>query len=70
MKLSGKVGKNVFDNICIWMHIKIVAWQVDLHDDFDAEFRALPEDVQDELLAHIRLLEQFGPQLGRPWQTP
>jgi len=22
--------------------------------------------VQDELLAHIELLEQFGPQLGRP----
>jgi hypothetical protein len=26
----------------------------------------LPKDVQDELLAHIALLEQFGPQLGRP----
>jgi hypothetical protein len=24
------------------------------------------KDVQDELLAHIALLEQFGPQLGRP----
>lgn len=24
------------------------------------------KDVQDELLAHIELLEQFGPQLGRP----
>jgi hypothetical protein len=26
----------------------------------------LPEDVQDELLAHAKLLERFGPQLGRP----
>ena len=43
-----------------------MAWQVDLHDDFVAEFRALAEDVQDELLAHVALLEQFGPQLGRP----
>jgi len=42
-----------------------VAWRVDLHDDFVAEFRVLPEEVQDELLAHVRLLEQFGPQLGR-----
>ena len=36
------------------------------HDDFDAEYDALPEDVQDELTAHRLLLEQFGPQLGRP----
>ena len=27
---------------------------------------ALDEAVQDELLAHAKLLEQFGPQLGRP----
>jgi hypothetical protein len=26
----------------------------------------MQRDVQDELLAHIALLEQFGPQLGRP----
>jgi len=26
----------------------------------------LPDDVQDELLAHTKLLQQFGPQLGRP----
>ena len=26
----------------------------------------MPEAVQDELLAHARLLEEFGPQLGRP----
>ncbi|MGH9344813.1 MAG: type II toxin-antitoxin system RelE/ParE family toxin [Terriglobia bacterium] len=41
-------------------------WPVDLHDDFVAEYRNLHKDVQDELLAHIALLEQFGPQLGRP----
>jgi hypothetical protein len=43
-----------------------VAWEVDLHDDFVPEYRSLHIDVQDELLAHIALLEQFGPQLGRP----
>jgi len=43
-----------------------VAWEVDLHDDFAAEYRSLHIDVQDELLARIALLEQFGPQLGRP----
>jgi hypothetical protein len=37
-----------------------------LHADFVPEFLSLHEDAQDELLAHIALLEQFGPQLGRP----
>ena len=41
--------------------------EVLFHDDFDAEFEDLTETVQDELLAHARLLEEFGPHLGRPW---
>lgn len=41
-------------------------WEVDLHDDFVPEYCALHPDVQDELLAHVGLLAQFGPQLGRP----
>ena len=41
-------------------------WQVSFHDDFEAEFDALDQAVQDEMLAHAKLLEQFGPQLGRP----
>jgi len=40
--------------------------EVDLHDAFVPEYRHLHKDVQNELLAHIELLEQFGPQLGRP----
>ena len=43
-----------------------VAWEVLFHSDFDAEFDELSEAVQDELLAHTKLLGQFGPQLGRP----
>ena len=41
-------------------------WEVEFHEAFDPEFDALPEEVQDELRAHALLLEQFGPQLGRP----
>jgi len=41
-------------------------WDVDLHGDFVPEFEALPQAVQDELLAHVGVLEVFGPQLGRP----
>jgi hypothetical protein len=37
-----------------------------LHEEFEPEFDGLPEDVQDELLANAKLLERFGPHLGRP----
>jgi hypothetical protein len=35
-------------------------------DEFKPEFFALPEDVRTEILALARLLQHFGPQLGRP----
>jgi hypothetical protein len=41
-------------------------WTVLLDDAFATEFPLLPEDVQDELLAHAKLLQVFGPHLGRP----
>lgn len=41
-------------------------WEVSLHPAFDPEFDALPNPVQDELLAQAKLLEAFGPSLGRP----
>lgn len=43
-----------------------MAWTVRLAVEFVAELRDLRESVQEELLAHARLLAQFGPQLGRP----
>jgi hypothetical protein len=43
-----------------------MTWTVLFHDAFDAEFEALVEGVQDELLAHAKLLAAFGPDLGRP----
>lgn len=41
-------------------------WIIELCDEFEPEFEALPTEVQDELLAHAKLLEAFGPSLGRP----
>lgn len=41
-------------------------WQVEFHEDFDPEFDALPEDVQDEIRALAGALEKIGPLLGRP----
>src|SRR5207253_2800436 len=35
-------------------------------DEFKPEFDALDQDVRREILALARVLQQFGPQLGRP----
>lgn len=43
-----------------------MAWEVEIGDEFEPEFAALHEDVQTEMLALARLLQQFGPRLGRP----
>ena len=43
-----------------------MAWVVAIGDEFEPEFYALPEEVQEEILALALLLQQFGPQLGRP----
>jgi hypothetical protein len=43
-----------------------VKWVVEIGDEFQPEYEKLPADVQDELLAMTRLLQQFGPQLKRP----
>jgi hypothetical protein len=44
-----------------------MAWIVRLADLFEDEFEALRESVQEELLARAKLLEEYGPNLGRPW---
>ena len=41
-------------------------WIVEISDQFNPEFFALREEVQTEILALARLLQQLGPQLGRP----
>src|SRR5438034_7776338 len=35
-------------------------------DEFKPEFDALDQDVRREILALARVLQEFGPQLGRP----
>ena len=43
-----------------------LSWVVEIGDEFESEFDELPEDVQTEILALSRLLQQLGPQLRRP----
>jgi hypothetical protein len=52
--------------LCFIRHTLRVTWEVEFHRDFDPEFDELPEDVQDEIRAQAGVLEQLGPQLGRP----
>ena len=41
-------------------------WAVKIADEFQPEFDRLQEDVQDAILTMSRMLQQLGPQLGRP----
>lgn len=41
-------------------------WRVEFIAIFAREFQKLPEVVQDNILAKSLVLQQFGPQLGRP----
>lgn len=43
-----------------------MVWTVEIGEEFEPEFDALHEDVQDEILALAGVLQQFGPELGRP----
>ncbi|HWA89638.1 MAG TPA: type II toxin-antitoxin system RelE/ParE family toxin [Rhizomicrobium sp.] len=43
-----------------------MTWQVAFSDEFHREYSALARAVQDELLLGVRLLEVYGPKLGRP----
>lgn len=41
-------------------------WRVDFHPEFEPEFDALVIEIQDKLLAHAKILSEYGPSLGRP----
>ena len=43
-----------------------MSWLVEMGDEFAPEFNDLRPEVRNEILAHSRLLQQFGPLLGRP----
>ena len=54
------------DIICHSYHNIDVRWAVEMADEFKAEFDGLARDVRREILALARVLQEFGPQLGRP----
>ncbi len=40
------------------MHNMAMKWEVVFHEEFDEEFKALDEELQDELLAHAILVRE------------
>lgn len=42
-------------------------WEVEYTDEFELWWRTLSEQEQIDLVASVELLEQIGPQLGRPY---
>lgn len=43
-----------------------MSWKIIFEEEFETEFDELAEEVQDECFAHLKVLEKFGPELGRP----
>jgi len=43
-----------------------MTWEAIFHDAFEDEFRTFEPFVQDALIVMVRLVADFGPQLGRP----
>jgi hypothetical protein len=55
-----------FEALCFIWHTFHVRWTAYFHPRFKAEFDELAGAVQDELLASLVPLREYGPSLGRP----
>ena len=47
-------------------HPAPMTWRVQVAEEFEPEMSTLPLEVRRAILAHSRLLREYGPQLGRP----
>jgi len=56
----------LFQALCSIWHNAYVNWAAYFHPRFKAEFDELSAAVQDELLASLVPLREYGPSLGRP----
>jgi len=43
-----------------------MAWTIQFEEAFEAEYDQMAAGLQEALLSHLVLLEQLGPELGRP----
>ena len=42
-------------------------WTVELHDDFKPEYDAFSVEVKKVMVQRLKLIEEFGPNLARPY---
>jgi hypothetical protein len=67
MKSMPRLEKYALETICNLMHYRPgMKWTVLFHPEFLPEFFSLPEEVRVELLARTKVIEAFGPNIGRP----
>jgi len=60
-------SNNSLDDICILVHNHRVAWEVEFTDEFAAWWDGLGIDEQDSIASSVRMLEEAGPALTRPY---
>ena len=48
------------------MYYQVVAWPIEVSDEFSGWYVALTEDEQESVNFSVDLLEALGPALGRP----
>ena len=58
--LQSAKSNNALDCIMPYRALLIMEWVVEIGDEFEPEFYELDEAVRTEILAHARLLQQFG----------
>ena len=47
-------------------HIVYMQWEVEFTEEFEVWWDSLSEEEQEEIAAKVELLEEHGPNLGRP----
>jgi hypothetical protein len=62
--------ENVLDNIWLKDPNITVKWIALFHEDFEPEFDALPEEVQDEMLAHANCSNSLALSWAGPASIP
>jgi hypothetical protein len=54
------------DNIPSMEYYWVMVWSIDFDEDFSIWFEAQDPDVQEEILASLKMLAELGPALRRP----
>ncbi len=59
--------ENRIRGVCLRRYICSVTWTVELYETFAEELAEMVKSVRIAILAQAKVLEEYGPQLGRPY---